>query len=323
MPQETLIPIRFNFFSLTFAPLKQYSATHDSISIMRNVMEFLIDELKKGNGYLIDKHRGRAKGERRELFLTSARQFPKDKRIRCSIGLIRSGKKPMIKPKDTYKLVPISDTDIGSIAEQTHFYIDYSGSTSVLCIEYNHYGPRFNDIEYYFRHIANDILRLVKATTLTLFMDDTLDDTIKNLKEVLSFDVKMRPKSIIQMDKDLVGSYFSGITQLGNKVKPNFIKLKAYFQTPGKIFESDEINRGAKNMIVSLLQRFKSAPYNKDCFEKFEVKFNDMEGEEQTFTLLNGKKEVILEVTDSQLNTKGLYDLITPHFDEFLLEIRK
>ena len=314
--------IRFNFYSLTFSSRKSVKESLSSNDIMRSVMNYIENQMRnEGQGVVIDKHRNQKQANPRELFIYRIRRKPKERRILCSLAMFRSGRKPLLKPHGEFKLIPINDTN-SSLVEETNFYIDFSGSNAILCVEFNNYGPRHSDIEYYFRQIADKQLKLASKTTLTLFMEDDLDDTIKNLKNVLNLHIKMSPKSIINMDKDLVGSYFTGLNNFQNFVKPKFLRIEAYYQTRGKVFNSNEINSNATSMVKKLLQRFKSAPYNKDCFQHFEVLYNDENGEPETFTLLKGKKEIVLEEIDPNTNNKQLYELIEPEFDEFLNEIR-
>ncbi len=319
--ENTLTPVRFNYYSLKHIPYKDKTGQFSS-TITANAIKFLTREiLENKKGYLIDRHANREVSESRELFLVNGSFIAQEQRILCTIAMIRGGRKPMIKPKDEFQLIPIPK-ELGSVAEQTNFYIDYSGKTAILCVEYNHHGPRAADIEFYLRRIVKDELKVAKATELTLFMDDSLDNTIANLKEVLNLEVKMRPQKITQLDKDLTGDYLLAVSNLGNKVKPQFIRIEALFQTPGKTFDSEEINVEAKNMALDFLRRFKSAPYNKDCFEKFEVKYIDHDGVEEVFALLKGKKEIILEVEESQMTRRKYYTLIKENFDGFIEELR-
>ena len=137
---ENLTEVRYQYFSLKFTPLKGIDL--DSKQIFVNIITYISNQLMEENkGHLIDKHEARQNNTRRELFINRAVFMARDKRIRCSMALIRDGKTPLIKPKEGYKLIPISD--IGSIAEETHFFIDYSrGNQVIICCEYNHYGPR-------------------------------------------------------------------------------------------------------------------------------------------------------------------------------------
>ena len=120
--QENLTEVKFQYFSLKFTPLNHLSEKLDSNDIMRNVITYISNKLiQDKEGHLIDRHEGRPNSSR-ELFMNRAVFLHKDKRIRCSIALLRSGRLPLLKPKEQYKLVSMKE--LGSIAEETHFFID-------------------------------------------------------------------------------------------------------------------------------------------------------------------------------------------------------
>lgn len=314
--------IKFHFYSLRFTPYSHLAQEHNSDSILKDVVTYLMNELHGGKGHLIDRNRNRPNEMPRELFVTNAVFMAKERRIRCSIALLRSGRIPKIKPVDEYKLVPI--TSLGSIAEETHFYIDYSRNYGVVCIEYNYHGPRISDVEYYLRNVARDVLKLSKTTEVTLYMSNTIDKTLANLKNVLNLDIKLQPRKLAQMDTDLVGKYFTGINSIGNSLKPKFIKLEAMFQSPGKVVESNELNKEANSMVMELIRKFKTRPFNIECFENFVVRYEDKEGNQEFFDLLNGKVELIKEVEMSTLSTKRKwYELIEKDFDDFMINFGK
>ena len=315
-PNENLTILRFHFYSLKFTP---YSGSDlSSGTILTKVITYVSEELCKGQGYLIDRHHKREKGESRELFMTQAIFMLKEKRIRCSMALLRSGRIPLLKPADKFVLVPL-DSAQGSIAEQTHFYIDYSRTPAVICIEFNYYGPRISDIEYYFRNVSHDILRLAKVTDVVLHMDTSIDKTLSELKNVLNIDIKLQPQRLAQLDTDLVGQYFTGLNTMSQRLKPKFLKLEAMYQTPGSNLQSSQINTPANNMILNILKRFKSKPVNMDVFDNFVVKYEDQDGKEEVFNLLKGKKEIIKEVDLTTITkARQLYELIEPDFDAFM-----
>ena len=152
-----------------------------------------------------------------------------------------------------------------------------------------------------------------------MFMDTSIDDTLRSLKNVLNMDIKIQPKNFIAMDKTLVGKYFTGLNNLGHLVRPKFLKLEALFQTPGRTYESSELNKEANNMFLDLLNSFKSRPHNIDCFDNFVVKYEDTDGKEEIFNLLKGKKEVVKEVDLNTIKkTRQWYELIEKEFDEFM-----
>lgn len=318
----TLTPVRFHFYSLKFTPYKEDSSKVNSSIILHKILTYLSNQINEGQGHLIDRNQGRPQEESRELFLTHAVFMPKERRIRCSIALLRAGRTPMLKPLDKFKLIPLDH--MGTIAEQTHFFIDFSKNVGVICLEYNYHGPRISDIEYYFRNVGRDTLKIAKATEIEMFMDTSIDDTLANLKNVLNMEIKIQPKNFAQMDTRLVGSYFSGMNNIGNLLKPNFIKIETLFQTPGKSVTSSQLNTPANKMVLDLLRTFKGRPFNIDVFDNFVVKYESKDGKEEIFNLLKGKKEVIKEVDLSTiLKARHWYELIEKEFDEFMEELSK
>lgn len=312
-----LTPIKFHFFSLEFRPYNQNVDTDTSTSILRDVITYITKEKKGGKGHLIDRNRNNSKEGARELYMTSSIFMYREKRIRCSMALLRSGRIPKIKPKDKFKLIPIKD--IGTIAEETHFYIDFSNDYAVVCVEYNYHGPRMSDIEFYLRHVAHETLKLSKATDVSMYMDTSIDKTLKELKNVLNIEVKVQPKKLAQLDTDIVGQYFTEMNTIGNNLKPKFLKLEALFQSPGRNVESSELNKSANTMIKTLLNRFNKKPQNIDAFENFVVKYENAEGEEEVFNLLKGKKEIIKSVNLKKIKKKReFYELIEADFDSFM-----
>ncbi|QHS55557.1 hypothetical protein GWR56_08380 [Mucilaginibacter sp. 14171R-50] len=314
--KSNLTTIRFHFYSLKFTPYNQSNQSNDDI--LFKIITYVTNELHKGKGHLIDRNHNRPEEGSRELFMAQSVILLKEKRIRCTMALLRSGRVPMLKPADKFKLIPL-DAAQGSIAEQTHFFIDYSRNPAVICLEFNSNGPRLSDIEYYLRNVARDTLKLAKATEVTVYMDTSIDKTLTELKNVLNIDIKIQPQKLAKMDTDLVGQYFLGINTIGQRIKPKFIKLEALFQTPGNSVKSTQLNKEANNMVINLLQKFKGRPFNIDAFENFVVRYEDINGKEEVFNLLKGKKEIIKEI-DLKKTTKlkEWYELIQIEIDDFI-----
>lgn len=181
-------PVRFHFYSLKFTPYKEREGDADTKSILIDIMTYITNEKQNGRGHLIDKNQNRQLEGSREIFMTSAVIMHRERRIRCSMALLRKGKKPMLKPADKFKLVPLDN--VGTIAEETHFFIDFSKGAGVICIEFNNYGPRISDIEYYLRNVARDTLKVSKITEVNLFMDSSIDQTLADFKNVLNLEIK-------------------------------------------------------------------------------------------------------------------------------------
>lgn len=312
----SLIPVRFHFFNIKFVPYA-HAAGETSKSIIQKVATFLSQEQQKGKGILIDKHQDKGNDIARPLFVTAAVMMFKEKRIRFSMALLRTGKIPMVKPADKFLLVPL-DTSVGQIAEQTHFFIDYSTNEVVLCIEFNSNGPRLSDIEYYFRVVARDKLRVAKSITVEQYMEVSVDKALADFRNVLNLEVKVQPQKLASLDTAIVGQYFTGISNLGQFVNPQYVKLEVMFQTPGKKYQSSQVNRQANSMVSQILDAFKAKPTNMDAFENFVVKYENVDGKEDVFNLLKGKKEVIIYIDGSSNNTRKWYEAIEADLDSFI-----
>jgi len=134
-------------------------------------------------------------------------------------------------------------------------------------------------------------------------------------------EIKVQPKNLRLLDTDLIGSYFSGMNNIGNTLKPKYIRLEAMYQTPGKGIDSKELNKDANKMVLDLLRRFKGRSFNIDAFEAFVVKYENKEGAEEMFNLLHGKKEIILNIDLKKVTrSKDWYDLIKDEFNLFISE---
>lgn len=316
---ENLTEVRYHYFSLKFTPLKAVEDKYDSNDIMRNVITYISNKLHVDKqGHLIDRHESR-QHSRRELFMNRAVFLYKEKRIRCSMALLRSGREPFLKPKEQFKLIPISEQTIGSIAEETHFFIDYNKSYAVICCEYNHHGPRMSDIEYYFRNVAQKVLKQSRATDVNTYMDAPINETLAKLKNVLNLEIKIQPKNLNQLDTDIKNKYFTGMNTMGQILKPKYLRMEAYYQTPGKGIVSQELNVPANKMVIEMLNRFNGRSFNIDAFDAFQVKYEDHEGNEEVFNLLSGKKEIILNVDLKTITrSKDWYSLIENDFNEFM-----
>lgn len=310
--------LRLYLSTLKFVPYKGLETTHNTTSILKEVFKYLRAERSNGNGLLIDRHENQDKAEPRELYMVTHRILPKERRIRCSMALLRKGKQPKLKPTDKFKLLPLSSLG-GDIVEETHFFIDFSGSTCIICAEYNHNGPRLKDLEFYLRNIAGpNNLKLSKATEVTILYNSTLDQTLASLRNVLSMDVKLRPSNLAKMDVDVKRTYYSSMENLASQFKPKFLRLKTYFQIPGSIVPVD-INHEANNWFRGMLTVFKNRRRNIKFFENFEVRYEDIHGDESIFNLSKTREEIVFKIDALQdFSNKEMYELIDPELQKFI-----
>jgi len=274
MSKKNLTPVKFNFFSLRFEPYANLKNEYTSKKILLEVFRYLKELRKEGKGYLIDRNENKQEESPRELFMVGTRILSNQRKILCTMALLRKGRKPKLKPLDKFKLLPIDE--IGDIAEETHFFIDFSTHTIVVCGEYNYHGPRISDLEYYLRNVSRDKLSLSKQTEVAIHFESSIDKTINDLRNVLHIDIKLKPKNIAQMDNDIKGSYFLGMNNISTMLKPKFLRVESYFQTSGKRDFKLTINKEANSMMFDLLKVFKKRPKNIGCFEDFVVKYEQI-----------------------------------------------
>jgi hypothetical protein len=310
--------VTFNFHSLRFTPIKEVESNNNTMTICRSVIGFINEEMRQGRGFVVDRNANKKGEEPRQMFMTLVSQDHTTKRFKGTLALIRSGRLPHIKPTDGYSLVPFDKTQ-GEIAEQTHFFIDYSRSGPVvICFEFNSNGPRISDFEFYVRKVAHERLGLAKATTVETFMNSKLTDAIENLVNVLNITVKIQPKNLDSLETQYQG-YFTEMRSFSKNMKPRFLKLEAMYRLPGKSSSNKIVNTEANNMVKNLLKGFSNRQENIDTFDDFVVVYEDKKGQDQTFDLLKGKREIIKDINHSVVKSvRDWYQIIEPDFNEFM-----
>ena len=314
---KNLTPVKFNFFELKFAPFKD-STEQTTKDILIEVAKYLNQQQQQGKGFLTDRHEKRGKETARPLFVTQISTSWPEKRVKVSMALLRTGKIPKLKPADSYVLMEL-EKGKGEIAEETHFYIDFSTPTVVMCVEFNHDGPRMPDIEYYFRIVAHDKLTMAKSTTVDTFMDMSVDKALAEFKNVLNIQIKIQPQKLSKLDTTLHGQYYSGVSNLKQYVDPSFVKLELLFESSDKKYGSAEINKKGNTMFKRMLESFNADPVNMDVFDNFVVRYEKDNGAEDVFNLLKGKKEIVKSIDRANLSSnRAVYELISADFDKFM-----
>ncbi|HEY1060088.1 MAG TPA: hypothetical protein VGE44_00285 [Daejeonella sp.] len=311
--KDNLLEVKFYLHNIKLTPYS--SSTTNSNDILFDLMTFLNKEHAEGKAYFIDKNKNQPEVERREMFMRNPVRIAKAKRFKCSIALVRD-KHLMLKPNDTFELVPFSKTT-GSIVDVTHFFIDFSVTPAVMCVEFNNTGPRLSDIEYYLRNLAFG-LKKAKACQTTTHLNVPIDSTLAHLYNVLKFEIKLKPQNITQMDDDVKG-YITEFANLGNRLKPKFVRIEAMFQTPGSKIKSQYLNKEANTMIRAFLNKFKTKPFHIDQFEEFEIKFVNQDGEDEIFNLIKGKREIVIKIErDKHYTQTQYYEFVEAEFDSFI-----
>ncbi|MCO6357396.1 hypothetical protein [Roseivirga pacifica] len=313
------ISTKFHFHELEFIP---YNHKDHLVSkkILRNVLEFVRNKKKDDSKLIsIDRHAEQRNEAPRILFIHSTKFEPQEERIICSIGLLRKNRLPKMKPKGGLTLIPLGELNNAEVAEETRFIVDYSGNLPLLCIEFNSFGPKATDIEYYLRQIARYELRQAKKTNISILMQKSFDKTLREMKNVLKFNIKFSPKNLKSLDADVANQYFSTLKSFGDKMDPSYIKLEASFYNRGRPTSSSEMNFTANDMVSTLMNKFITRPFNIDVFDSFDFVFENGEGLEKTFSLAGDKSQIEVDIPrESFDNSRELYKCIKPKLDDFI-----
>ncbi len=316
---DNLQEITFHFQSVNFIPYSG-STRKKSNDILFDVLNFLNQEHSANRAYFIDRNKDKQVTERREMYMRNPVRIGKSNKFKCSIALVRD-KTLMVKPHGTFELIPFDKAN-GSPVEVTHFFIDYSVNPPIMCTEYNHAGPRVSDIEFYFRKLAFE-LQAAKGCQTTTYLNRSIDKTLEDLHNVLNFEIKIRPQNITKLENEVKG-FITDITTLGNKLKPNFVRVEAMFQTPGVKVRSEQLNKEANAMVKLFLKMFQKENFYIEQFEEFEIKFINKNGENDLFNLIKGKREIVVKVErDKHYTTTQYYEMILPEFDKFILTFKQ
>ena len=134
-------------------------------------------------------------------------------------------------------------------------------------------------------------------------------------------DVKFKPSDLAKMDADVRKNYYSSMENIGKMFKPKFFRVETYFQVPGSS-NSSKINNEANNWFMDMLRVFKTRKRNTKCFENFEVRYEDKNGNEHFFNLLKNREQITINVDrKADLKNKEMYDLIKSELGQFVASL--
>ena len=318
---ENFLEVRFNFFDFWFKPYKGSKSLNSSEKILKACIEEINHQkLHEGKAIVIDKYEGRKGKERRNHFISSAAYSHTEKRYKCRINLIRDSKLPHVLNKSNFSLTPLQNLGHNAIAETTNFYIDISQKMPIVCCEFNYDGPRITDIEYYFRQIASKNLKIATACRARVHMKMPVNDVLESISDVLKFEIKVKPNRLAFLNHQVNDAFVGNMSALANSVDPQSIKVDAFFRERGNSSTSKR-NLKALSFIKRALKAIKADNNIIEDFDDFTLEFEKTDGTEDTFNLIKGKEEIVIECPTKKsgaLDTKKLYELISLKFDEYL-----
>ena len=147
-------------------------------------------------------------------------------------------------------------------------------------------------------------------------------NTLEKLANVTSFNIKIRPTNIKNLNKEFKERYFTGFDIVSKVYQPEFIKIEAFFKKAGRKVSLNRENKKATGMFRNALQIFNKTPEEIDYYDNFVVKYEDTKGAEQNFNLLTEKKVFMKRVLLQELTLKDSYGLISDDLTEFAKSIK-
>lgn len=316
--------VKFNFFDFLFTPYKDEESNTSSSKILNECIKKINDEkTQKQKAIVINRFEGRKDESQRNLFVSSCVFFPKEKRHKCQIALIREDKIPTLFNKSTYSLTPFDQLGAHAIAETTNFYIDMSGYVPVVCCEFNSFGPRISDIEYYFRQISSlNMLKISRGCRASIHMKLPIGDVLNSITDVLKFEIKSRPNRLSYLYQGINDPFILNINALANTINPKQIKIDAFFRERGKGTSSKK-NTQALGFVKKLLNAVKNNDAIVDDIDDFYLEFERNDGSEDVFNLIKGKEEIVVDCsykTPGNYDTRELYVNCCIQFEQYIAQ---
>lgn len=318
---EQNTPIKFNFFDFQFSPLAKYEGKKSSHHILKECIQRINDErTKKQSAIVIDRHEGRSEEEPRSLFITSIAYITKKNRYKGKIHLLRDNKIPTLVDRTNFTLTPLELLKDSAIAETTNFLIDMNGDLPVVCCEFNNFGPRVLDIEYYFRYISSHrMLHISRACKALVHMKKPIDEVLDSMTDVLQFRIKARPQRLNYLCKEIGGAFVTNMNALAGTVKPKSLKIDAFFRDRGA--DNSSKNTLALAVAKRILNAIKNDNKVTEDIDDFFLSFEKEDGSDDTFNLIRGKQEIGFECpnkSNGNVNTKVMYEKLHDEFSLYL-----
>lgn len=318
---RTSTNITFNLFDFLFTPYKGEESTTSSCSILKECLTRINEEKQKeGKAIVINRHEGRTDSEPRNMFVVSAAYLLKEKKYKCRIALIRDNKIPIILDKTNFSLTPFDQLGDQALVETTNFYIDIEGSVPIVCCEFNNHGPRVSDIEFYFRHISHNMLRISKGCKASIHMKMPLNEVLESITDVLQFKIKARPNRLSYLYQEVGDPFILNMQGLANTINPKALRVNAFFRERGT-GSTGQKNTQALGFIKRALNAFKKDNEVIEDFDDFYLEFEKEDGTEDIFNLTKGKEEIVIDCsykTPGNIDTKELFDKAHKEFNDYI-----
>lgn len=293
---------------LYFYELKFDYATNNATEL-ENFMEFFEHISKTSNEDSVEKFK--TLGDK-NVYLRSVIIDRTNNKVRGKIISIRTDALPEIGDRRTGKIRDVDVEEWEDVIETTHFVVDYSKNTKRLCIEFNQFGPRFQELINCFIKIGYDTELITNIHWVSSTRDD-LNKLKSRIGAISQFVVKVDKSHLPAVSQ--VGGILAGINATQNKFNLEYIELKLKFDY------KNISNAEAQNEIMRLVDLLRNKK-NLELFNTLSVKAQDYDKNNMLNTF-----DLLIDRVKSQINVirKEKYRTIVSSdmFDKMYSEIIK
>ncbi len=205
--------------------------------------------------------------------------------------------------KDFFPMLHDTNTDLArdikalaeeGIVETTHFIIqekrDNKTNKCILCLEYNQYGARINDLRYYLEVLGKHVGVVENVAHIPL-VTKSLGKYKSRIGEVSKIILKLHKDNIPAIEK-LDKKVFQGMDYIKDQLNQEYLTMEFSYD----IYANREIPTSnsavaAKSFVQKAIDVFIKYPQEVELFEQFEVRAEDAEKNDRinAFDLLINK----------------------------------
>ncbi len=202
-----------------------------------------------------------------------------NRKIKGKIISIRTDALPEIGDRRTGQVRDMNVEEWEDVIETTHFVMDYSKQVKRLCIEFNQFGPRFQELINCLIKIGHDTELLENIGWVSSTRDD-LNKLKARIGIITEFVVKVDKSHLYDVEK--ISGLLAGMSASQEKFSLDYIMLKLKFDY--KSISNSEV----QNEVMKLIDMLTLNKRNIDLFNKLSVRAQDYEKNKilNTFDLL-------------------------------------
>jgi hypothetical protein len=235
--KDSFVNIEFNYASLTLEPYANNDC-HSS-KLLKELILKLNDASFPQTKRVIDRFANRKGNVKRNLVVISSPMEKGGVRSFGKIALIKNKAPQLLVGRDVIE--EIEKPENKEFIEVTNYVINFNPSSDpIIMIEYNHEGPRFSDIEFYFRQISKDF-KIAKSIKSSVHLEVNYNDLSKNIQNIFGVTVKLKASDLIKSQQV---NWYKSLATLNESTGYKDARLEVFYQR-----KKEKNGKYAKNLM--------------------------------------------------------------------------